>query len=114
MCDLACTHWCMQVEVFLEVATLDVSTPLAVVLDGGATVFPTSMVVDFLPEVRCLVAGHQRAVLRRRARTLQHQGACTTDGARAASGKRDCCTDGWRRLSWCGVLIATMMSWSTP
>jgi hypothetical protein len=49
MCDLAPTHWCMQVEVFLEIATLDISTPLAVALDGGAAVFPTSMAVDFLP-----------------------------------------------------------------
>jgi hypothetical protein len=49
MCDLAPTHWCMQVEVFLEIATLDISTPLAVALDGGAVVFPTSMAVDFLP-----------------------------------------------------------------
>jgi hypothetical protein len=51
MCDLAPTHWCMQVEVFLEVATLDISTPLVVALDGGATVFATSTAVDFLPEV---------------------------------------------------------------
>jgi hypothetical protein len=64
----------MQVEVSLEVATLDVSTPLAVALDGGATVLPTSMVVDFLPEVRRLVAIHRRAVLRQRAHTWQHWG----------------------------------------
>jgi hypothetical protein len=69
MCDLPPTHWCMQVEVFLEVATLDISTPLVVALDGNATVFPTSTVVDFLPEVRRRVAGHRRAVLRRRACT---------------------------------------------
>jgi hypothetical protein len=74
MCDLARTHWCMRVEVFLEVATLDILTPLVVVLDGGATVFPTSMVVDFLPEVHRFVAGHRRAVLRRWARTWQHWG----------------------------------------
>jgi hypothetical protein len=59
----------MQVEVFLEVATLGISTPLVVALNGGAAVFPTSMVVDFLPEVRHHVAFHQRAVLRRWART---------------------------------------------
>jgi hypothetical protein len=74
MCDLARTHWCMQVEVSLEVATLDVSTPLAVALDGGATVLPTSTAVDFLPEVRRLEAVHRRAVLHRRARTWQHWG----------------------------------------
>jgi hypothetical protein len=74
MCDLARTHWCMQVEVSLEVATLDISTPLTVALDGGATVFPTSTTVDFLPEVRRLVAGHRRTVLRRRTCTWQHQG----------------------------------------
>jgi hypothetical protein len=51
MCDLARTHWRMQVEVSLKVATLDVSTPLAVALDGGTTVLPTLTVVDFLPEV---------------------------------------------------------------
>jgi hypothetical protein len=74
MCDLAPTHWCMQVEVFLEVATLDISTPLAVALDDGATAFPTSTAVDFLPEVRRRVAGHRRAVLCQRARTWQHRG----------------------------------------
>jgi hypothetical protein len=74
MCDLTCTHWRMQVEVSLEVATLDVSTSLAVALDGGATVLPTSTVVYFLPEVRHLVDGHWRVVLRRRARTWQHWG----------------------------------------
>jgi hypothetical protein len=74
MCDLARTHWCMQVEVFLEVTTLDMSTPLTVSLDGGVTVFPTSTVVDFLSEVRRLIAGHRRMVLRRRVRTWQHRG----------------------------------------
>jgi hypothetical protein len=69
MCNLACTRWCMQVEVFLEVVTLDVSTPLTVALDGGATVLPTSTAVDLLPEVHRSVAGHQRAVLRGWART---------------------------------------------
>jgi hypothetical protein len=58
MCDLVCSHWCMHVEVFLDVATLDISMPLAVVLDGGATIFPTSTAVDFLPEIRHHVASH--------------------------------------------------------
>jgi hypothetical protein len=80
MCDLARTHWCMQVEVFLEIATLDISMPIAVVLDGGATVFPTSMTVDFLPEVRRLVAGHRRTVLCQRERTWQHQGRLLRTG----------------------------------
>jgi hypothetical protein len=69
MCNLARTHWCMQVEVSLEVATHDISTPFAVALNGGATVFPTSTAVDFLPEVHRMVAGHQRAVLSRWAHT---------------------------------------------
>jgi hypothetical protein len=99
MCDLARTHWCMQVKVSLEVVTLDILTPLTVVLDGGATVFPTSMVVDFLPEVHHLVAGHQCVVLRQRVRTWQHRGVCAMDGAHAADGKCDCCADGWRRPS---------------
>jgi hypothetical protein len=64
MCSLARTRWCMQVKVSFEVATLDVSTPLVVALDGGATVLPTSMVVDLLPEVHRPVAGHRRVVLR--------------------------------------------------
>jgi hypothetical protein len=102
MCDLARIHWRMQVEVSLEVVTLDVSTSLTVALDGGATVLPTSMVVYFLPEVRHLVDGHWHAVLRRRART---GGACATDGARASDRKRDCCTN--------GELMAVMTSWST-
>jgi hypothetical protein len=74
MRDLTCTHWCMQVEDFLEVVTLDISTPLTDALNDGAAVFPTSMTVDFLLEVRRLVAGHRRAVLRRRAHTWQHRG----------------------------------------
>jgi hypothetical protein len=48
--------------------------PLAVALDGGATVLPTSMVVDFLPEVSRLVAGHRRVVLHRQTCTWQHRG----------------------------------------
>jgi hypothetical protein len=72
MCNLARTHWCMQVKVSLEVVTLDVSTPLAVALDSGATVLPTLTMVDFLPDVRCLVAVHRCAVLHRWARTWQH------------------------------------------
>jgi hypothetical protein len=61
MCDLVRTYWCMQVEVSLKVVTLDVSTPLAVALDGGATILPTSTTVDFLPEVQRLVAVHRLA-----------------------------------------------------
>jgi hypothetical protein len=64
----------MQVEVSLKIVTLDISTPLAVALDGGATVFPTSTAVDFLPEVHHLVAGHQRTVLCQRVHTWQHRG----------------------------------------
>jgi hypothetical protein len=77
MWDLACTYWCMQVKVSLKVATLDVSTPLAVALDGGATVLPTSTAIDLLPEVHRLVAGHRRVVLRRQARSSLHHGWCT-------------------------------------
>jgi hypothetical protein len=74
MCDLAPTHRCMQVKVFLEIVTLNISMPLTVALNGGATIFPTSTVVDFLPEVRHLVAGHRHAVLHRWACTWQHRG----------------------------------------
>jgi hypothetical protein len=74
VCDLARTHWRMQVKVSLEVVTLDILMPFVVALDGGATVFPTSMTVNFLPEVCRLLAGHQRAVLHRWARTWQHRG----------------------------------------
>jgi hypothetical protein len=74
MCNLACTSWCMQVKVSFEVVTLDVSMPLVVALDGGATVLPTSTVVDLLPEVRRLVAGHRRVVLCWHACTWQPRG----------------------------------------
>jgi hypothetical protein len=74
MCSLARTHWRMQVEVSLEVASLDVSTPLAVALDGGATVLSTSTAVDLLPEVRRLVAGYRRVVPHRRGRTWHPEG----------------------------------------
>jgi hypothetical protein len=45
------------------VATLDISTPLTVAVDGGAAVFPTMTVVDFLPKVRHHVAGHRCTML---------------------------------------------------
>jgi hypothetical protein len=53
----------MQVKVSLEVATVDISTPFAVVIDDGATIFPTSTPVDFLPDFHHLVASHRLAVL---------------------------------------------------
>jgi hypothetical protein len=59
------THWYMSVEVFLEVATLDILMPLMMALDGGATVFPTTTTVDFLPEVCRRVARHRWAMLHR-------------------------------------------------
>jgi hypothetical protein len=62
MCNLTRTRWCMQVKVSFEVATLDVSTPLVVALDGGATILATSTTVDLLPEVCRLVASHRRAM----------------------------------------------------
>jgi hypothetical protein len=70
MCNLARTRWCMQVEVSLEVVTLEVLTALAVVVDDGATVLPTLMTVDLLPEICRLVAGHWRVV--------PHRWACTS------------------------------------
>jgi hypothetical protein len=95
MCSVARTRWCVQVEVSLEDATLDLSTPLAVALNGGATVLPTSTAVDLLPEVRRSVAGHRRTVVVcRRACTWQPRGACATDSVRTADGRRDCYTDG--------------------
>jgi hypothetical protein len=70
MCDLAPMHWCMQVEVFLEV---DPRYPDA--SHGGTqwwwAIFPTMTAVDFLPEVRHHVACHRCAMLRRRARMWQ-------------------------------------------
>jgi hypothetical protein len=71
-------------KVSLEVATLDVSMLLVVAVDGGATVLPTSTVVDLLPEVHHLVAGHQRAVLHQRVRTWHPRG-------RLSHGWRTCC-----------------------
>jgi hypothetical protein len=94
MCDLVRTHWCMQVEVFLEIVTLDILTPLVGALNGGATVFPTSTVVDFLPEVRGLVAGHRRTCRADGCAPGSTGGACATDGAHSADGKRDCCAEG--------------------
>jgi hypothetical protein len=54
----------MQVKVFLEVATLNISTPLMVVINGSADVFVTTSAVDFLPEVRRHVACHRWRVRR--------------------------------------------------
>jgi hypothetical protein len=74
----------MQVKVSLEVLTLDISMPLMVALDGGATAFPTSTAVDILPEVCHLVASHRCMVLHRRMCTWQHQG-CLRHGWRTQS-----------------------------
>jgi hypothetical protein len=63
----------VQVKVSLEVVTLDVSIPLAVAPDGGATVLPTSMAVDFLHEIRRLVAVHRRAVPHLPAPRMAHE-----------------------------------------
>jgi hypothetical protein len=54
--------------------TLDVLMPLAVALDGGVTVLPTSTLVDLFPEVRHPIASHRRAMLHWRARTWQPRG----------------------------------------
>jgi hypothetical protein len=82
MCDYAPMPRRMQVEVFLEVVTLDISTPLTVALDGDAAVFPTTSAVDFLPEVHHCVACHRCVMLRRRACIWQHWG-CLCHGWRA-------------------------------
>jgi hypothetical protein len=58
MCDWTPMCRCMCVEVFFEVVTLDISPPLAVALDGGTVVFPTTTMIDFFPEVRHCVAHH--------------------------------------------------------
>jgi hypothetical protein len=53
----------MRVEVFLEVAALDISTSLTLAIDVDATVLPTTMVIDFSPEVCHHVAHHRRTML---------------------------------------------------
>jgi hypothetical protein len=82
MCDWTPMCWCMCVEVFLEVATLDISPPLAVALDGGTAIFSTMTTVDFFPEVCRRVAHHRCAALCRRAHIQQRWG-CMRNGWRA-------------------------------
>jgi hypothetical protein len=55
----------MRVEIFVEVAALNILMPLALALDGDTTVFPTVTVVDFNPKVGRLIARHWCAMLRR-------------------------------------------------
>jgi hypothetical protein len=57
------TYWRMRVEVFHEVAALDISSPLALALDGGVVVLPTMIAIDFSPRVCRRVAHHRRATL---------------------------------------------------
>jgi hypothetical protein len=71
MCDWTPMCWCMCVKVYLGVATLDISPPLTVALDGGTAIFPTTTVIDFFPEVRHRLAHHWCMVLYQRARTRQ-------------------------------------------
>jgi hypothetical protein len=88
MCNWTPMCWCMCVKVFLEVATLDISPPLTVVLDGGTAIFPAMTVVDFFPEVHCRVARHWYAAL--------SQQACTRQCWR-------CMHNGWRTCRRRGV-----------
>jgi hypothetical protein len=64
-CGWTPTYWRVRVEIFLEVAALDILTPLTLVLDGDAAVFPTMMAVDFSPEADRCVALHWCTMLRR-------------------------------------------------
>jgi hypothetical protein len=55
----------MRVEIFVEVAALNILMPLALALDGDTTVFPTVTVVGFNPKVGRLIDRHWCAMLRR-------------------------------------------------
>jgi hypothetical protein len=63
MCDWTPTYRHMRVEVFLEVAALDILTPLTLALNGDAAVLPTVMAIAFSPEICRHVARHRRTML---------------------------------------------------
>jgi hypothetical protein len=65
MCRWTPTYWHMRVEIFVEVAALNILMPLALALDGDTTVFPTVTVVGFNPKVGRLIDRHWCAMLRR-------------------------------------------------
>jgi hypothetical protein len=54
----ASTCWHMGVELFLEVAALDISTPFVQALNGDAAVFTTTTVIDFSPKVGRHISHH--------------------------------------------------------
>jgi hypothetical protein len=52
------TCWHMGVELFLEVAALDIPTPFTQAPNGDAAIFATATAVDFNPEVGHRIAHH--------------------------------------------------------
>jgi hypothetical protein len=79
----------VRVEIFFKIATLDIPTPLASMLDGDSVIFSTTAMVDFSPEVGRRVTCHQRAVPRH-LEGIWPDGWSALDRRRTSCGRRMC------------------------
>jgi hypothetical protein len=96
MCRWTLTRRRVRVEIFFEIATLDISTPLAPVLDGDSAIFSTTMMVDFSPAVDRRVTRHRCAMPHRLA-GIRPDGRSVLD--RRCTGRGRC------MCRWQGVRI---------
>jgi hypothetical protein len=93
----------VRVKIFFKIAALDISMPLALVLDGDSAIFSTAMIVDFSPEV-------SRRVTRHRCAMPHHLAGIWPDGRSILDRRRMGC--GRRMCRWRGVRI--LRRWLVP
>jgi hypothetical protein len=93
----------VRVKIFFKIAALDISTPLALGLDGDSTIFSITAIVDFSPEVDRRVTRHQCAMPHRLA-GIWPDGRSVLDRWRMGCGRRMC--------RWRGVRI--LRRWLAP
>jgi hypothetical protein len=90
----------VRVEIFFKIAALDISTPLALALDGDSTIFSTTVTVDFSPEVGRHVT-HHRCMMPHRLASIWPDGRSVLDRRRTSYGRRMCRWRGVRILCRC-------------
>jgi hypothetical protein len=93
----------VRVEIFFKIAALDISTPLALALDGDSAIFSTAATVDFSPEVGRRVTRH-RCMMSHRLAGIWPNRRSVLD--RQRMGCR------WRMCHWRGVRI--LRRWLSP
>jgi hypothetical protein len=102
-CGWTLIRRCVRVEIFYKIAALDISTPLALALDGDSAIFSTTATVDFSPEVGRRVTRH-RCVMPHRLAGIWPDGRSVLDRRRTGCRRRMC--------HWRGVRI--LRRWLAP